>query len=515
GLEKSGLLVTAVCADCHGAHGIHPAADDRSPLHPANVAATCAKCHRFIEERLRNSVHGRGNGPGGITDEPAPGGKTRRKPSCTDCHFGHDLPHPRTGPFRLRLPSRCGNCHEDPSDRYGMSLHGALTELGYWPAAKCSDCHGAHDVVPLGDPQSPLAAGENRLKTCQKCHLHAVRNFCDFNPHADHMDAERFPVLHGVYLAMEILIYSVFAFFGIHAILWFARSLVHVWRHGRPRRVTATAVAYVRFEPVHRVFHAIVIVSFLGLALTGLPLRYSDQPWAQNLARALGGFDSTSTWHHICGVITIAYFAGHLAWVLKRAFDRRRQGVRWRTLVLGPDSPVPNGRDFKDLVGMVRWFFGRGPRPVFERWTYWEKFDYWAVFWGVAIIGASGLILWFPNLFSRVLPGAALNVAKLVHSEEALLATGFIFAIHFFGTHLRPEKFPIDLSVLTGMVSEEELREERPEFLERMRRDDKLEELRGTVPSRGVAWLLTLAGFLALVVGLGLLAGILLSAMAG
>jgi cytochrome b subunit of formate dehydrogenase len=314
---------------------------------------------------------------------------------------------------------------------------------------------------------------------------------------------------------MEILIYSVFAFFGIHSLLWFVRSLVHVVRHGRPRRLVAGQPAYVRFEPIHRIVHVIVIVSFLGLALTGLPLRYSDQAWAQALARALGGFGSTSVWHHICGVVTILYFVTHVVWLARKALERRRHGGTWRDLAFGPDSPVPNARDFVDLSRMVRWFFGRGPKPVFERWTYWEKFDYWAVFWGVGIIGTSGLILWFPNLFSRVFPGEILNVAKIVHSEEALLATSFIFAIHFFGTHFRPEKFPMDLSVLTGLVSEEELREERPEFLERMKREGKLDDLRTSSPSPRALRLVALGGSVALAVGLALLAGIVIAILTG
>ena len=111
---------------------------------------------------------------------------------------------------------------------------------------------------------------------------------------------------------------------------------------------------------------------------------------------------------------------------------------------------------------MFKWFFGRGPRPQFDRYTYWEKFDYWGVFWGMAIIGGSGLMLWFPTFFSRFLPGWLLNVATIVHGEEALLAVGFIFTIHFFHGHLRPEKFPMDMVIFTGQIPEHELKGERP-----------------------------------------------------
>jgi cytochrome b subunit of formate dehydrogenase len=158
---------------------------------------------------------------------------------------------------------------------------------------------------------------------------------------------------------------------------------------------------------------------------------------------------------------------------------------------------------------MGRWFVGLGPKPVFERWTYWEKFDYWAVFWGVVIIGTSGLILWFPNLFTLVLPGWVLNVAKIIHSEEALLATGFVFAIHFFNTHLRADKFPLDMAILTGLVTEAELREERPEYLARMEREGRLDGLADAAPSRRRLLFIVMCGFLALAIGLGLLAGMM------
>ena len=113
---------------------------------------------------------------------------------------------------------------------------------------------------------------------------------------------------------------------------------------------------------------------------------------------------------------------------------------------------VPTWRDVREFSATMTWFFGRGPRPRYGRWTYWEKFDYFAVFWGVMIIGSSGLLLWFPEFFTHVLPGWTINVATIIHSEEALLAAGFIFTIHFFNGHLRPEKFPMDPVVFTGRM---------------------------------------------------------------
>ena len=158
---------------------------------------------------------------------------------------------------------------------------------------------------------------------------------------------------------------------------------------------------------------------------------------------------------------------------------------------------------------MFRWFVGLGEKPRFDRWTYWEKFDYWAVFWGVGIIGVSGLILWFPEIFCLVLPGEVINIAKVIHSEEALLATGFIFTIHFFNTHLRAEKFPMDMSMLSGLVTEEEMHDERPEFVARMQKAGRLEQLKGIVPPHRKLRAIMLGGCISVIILLALLPGIL------
>ena len=139
---------------------------------------------------------------------------------------------------------------------------------------------------------------------------------------------------------------------------------------------------------------------------------------------------------------------------------------------------VPTLQDWRDFVAHNKWFFGKGPKPQFDRWTYWEKFDYFAVFWGVAIIGASGLIMWFPKFFTRFLPGWVINIALILHSDEALLAAGFIFSIHFFNTHFRIEKFPMDTVIFSGRVSKNEMLHERKRWYDRLVADGKLDEHR-------------------------------------
>ena len=170
--------------------------------------------------------------------------------------------------------------------------------------------------------------------------------------------------------------------------------------------------------------------------------------------------------------------------------------------LFGPDSLFPNLKDLRDIKAMFKWFFFKGPKPIFDRWTYWEKFDFMAVFWGVAIIGSSGLILWAPEFFGKFMPGWVFNIATIVHSDEALLAVGFIFTIHFFNTHLRAEKFPMDFVIFNGQITEEEMIEERGDQLKRYQEEGRLEEFEAEKPGNlFLEIILRLFGFFAVLTG--------------
>ena len=242
-----------------------------------------------------------------------------------------------------------------------------------------------------------------------------------------------------------------------------------------------------RFTRTQRIGHVFLMISFLGLAISGMPLLFAGQPWAATLARMLGGFESAGYIHRLCAFVMIVLFVGHVIIVLGGALAQGRlMKVLW-----GPDSMTPQWQDALDIWNHLKWFVGRGPRPQFGRWTYWEKFDYWAVFWGMFIIGGSGLLLWFPVFFARILPGWMFNIATLVHGEEALLAVGFIFTIHFFNGHLRPDKFPMDTVIFTGRISEEEMRHERGPELARMQADGRAAALEAgppTLESEAFGW---------------------------
>ena len=214
-----------------------------------------------------------------------------------------------------------------------------------------------------------------------------------------------------------------------------------------------------RFSRLNRILHIIMIISFMSLALTGMTLKFSYTGWAAFLSHLFGGYESAGYIHRVAAVFMVGIFVTHIVDLTRR---KRREFKTWRALLFGPDSMIFNKKDLKDFVGNLKWFLGKGPRPKYGRWTYWEKFDYFAVFWGIAVIGSTGLMLWFPELFTLIIPGWFINVATIIHSDEALLAVGFIFTVHFFNTHLRPEKFPMDIVVFTGRMPLEEFKQDKP-----------------------------------------------------
>ncbi len=255
---------------------------------------------------------------------------------------------------------------------------------------------------------------------------------------------------------------------------------------------------YRRFTPIERVMHAALMLTFVGCALSGLPLIYANKAWAASLARILGGFEGAGLIHRICAFVMITVFVSHVVLVFSRAISNKRLlSIFW-----GPDSMVPQPQDIIDIWRNFKWFVGRGPQPQFDRWTYWEKFDYWAVFWGMFIIGGSGLLLWFPVFFSRILPGWMFNIAALVHGEEALLAVGFIFTFHFFNGHVRPTKFPMDTVIFTGRIPEHELLGERRSQYERLVRENALAAAETTPPTAESQWFGWVVGGTALALGI-------------
>lgn len=460
GLIKKGLLPSAVCTDCHNTHLILTHKDEQSSIYFKNIPATCASCHQGIYKEYAASIHN-------LTTAQS----DKKLPNCEDCHSAHRIQEIQQDKFLTEVTHQCGSCHEDLSETYLDTLHGKAYTLGYLKVAKCSDCHGAHDIEKVDHPDSHV--GFNRVvKTCQKCHPDANRRFTGYLTHATHHDRQKYPVLYFTFWTMTSLLIGVFSFFGLHTLLWMPRSFKHLKEKRKSGRIHKKYYIQ-RFTTGQRIIHIFVILSFMGLALTGMMLKFASMPWAKTLADLLGGVEMAGRIHRVSAVITFGYFFVHFFSMLRL---KARTKISWKQMIFDKRSLWFNKKDLRDFAGSIKWFLGLGARPKYGRWTYWEKFDYMAVFWGVAVIGISGLMLWFPEIFTKFLPGWLINVATIIHSDEALLAVGFIFTIHFFNTHLRPESFPMDPVIFTGLVPLDEYKADRPEEYKYLKESGKLKK---------------------------------------
>jgi cytochrome b subunit of formate dehydrogenase len=294
--------------------------------------------------------------------------------------------------------------------------------------------------------------------------------------------------------------------------LWFVRAFVERLQHGGHTPLASKRFALPRFKPMHRVLYGALLIAFLGLTFTGLTLKYGNQGWGHRLAVHVGGFRTLNAWHQFFAMVAIVVLVIYVVRAVGQIVRLRREQA-WRDIAMGPDSLVPNGRDIRDFFKMSSWFIGFGRKPGFERWAYWEKLDYWAFVLAATLIGSSGLAYWFPNVFCLVFPGSILNIAKVIHTEFALYIASFLFLLHFFHGHLRAEKFPMDLSVITGLVSEDHLRKHRPDYIARLEREGKLSEMRQPPPSRRSLWLDVAVGVFVFTVGLFLLAVTILASL--
>lgn len=223
-----------------------------------------------------------------------------------------------------------------------------------------------------------------------------------------------------------------------------------------------------RFSVIDRIFHLSLMLTFIIQSATGFGRLYVTTTWGRKLTHVLGGYETCLLIHKVVGALMIIGFLIHTTYLLLR--------VNWNHPIkslLSPDSLVPNMKDLHDLIQRILWSVGLGQPPVFDRWTYYEKFDYWAVYWGLPLLAVTGLMAMYPLQTSAVLPGWSLNIAVLLHRAEAILAVTYIFIVHFFVGHLRPASFPMNEAMFSGSVPIEEIMEEKSAWIERLRREGR------------------------------------------
>jgi len=503
GLFESGLVVSATCSKCHTAHRELPADDPRSSVNPDNITKTCGNCHYGIQEILAKSVH-----------SPEVTKTDAKLPGCNDCHTSHQIQRVENGDFRLEISTQCGQCHEKLVETYFETYHGKVSKLRGELTAKCYDCHGSHAILPPSAPASTLSES-NIVTTCGACHPGANAGFVQYLPHATHDDREKYPELFWAYWGMTSLLLGTLGFFGVHTILWLIRMLIErFWESTAeeagepPVEERDEQIYFRRFEVGQIVLHLTVVVTFLTLVFTGMCLKYPDNHYFAALADVFGGPVVLGVLHRLSAILTFGYFGSHLVAVF---WKLRRREITVRGLFTEDYSLVPLPRDLVALKDNFAWFLGLGPRPQLGRWTYWEKFDYMAVFWGVAVIGLTGLVLWFSETVTLLVPGWWVNVATVIHSDEALLAAAFIFTVHFFNGHFRPGKFPMDRAIFTGRTTLAEVKRDHPKQYQRLVESGELEKYLVGPPPRWLSIASAVFGTLFLLTGLALIGAIALS----
>jgi len=261
-----------------------------------------------------------------------------------------------------------------------------------------------------------------------------------------------------------------------------------------------------RFTPLQQIFHAFLMLTFLIQSATGLARMFFETSWGKNLGYVFGGYEAARTIHVYVGILMLCGLAFHIIYLLFT--------IQWRNFpasLYGPDSLLFRTKDVKEFFQHIAWFVGLKKAPEFDRWGYWEKFDYWAVFWGMIILGGTGLLLTWQLAASRIMPGWGLNVALWVHRIEAILAMAHVFLIHFFIGHLRRHNFPMDRAMFEGSVNLEDARHERPAWIARLEQSGDLDGVLVSEAMTAQRVIYYVFGLVAVAAGLYLLIGALIN----
>jgi len=472
----SGLVAT--CIDCHSkqgtAHVILAPSNPNSTIYHFNIPTTCGQCHEKISQEYTRGVHGQA-ALRGETDTPV----------CTDCHGAHqilrvDNPKSRVSPTRVSL-TVCAPCHENDqlNVKYGLPLnvmsswehsyHGLKSTDGDPRVANCSSCHRAHLILPMTDSASSISPA-NVQSTCAKCHPSITPQLASIEIHKT----------KGIFLnrtgrtIKSIYIVAIILIIGAMMVHWLINLLKRI-------RVLNRGPQVVRMNRNELWQHTLLMVSFTVLAITGFAFHFSGSWWARFLFGWPGGFAVRGTIHLVAAGLFVITTIWHIIYLFTR---RGKAFLR---------DIFPRVRDFRQFFQAMAYDLGlRKEEPRFDRFSYIEKAEYWALVWGTVVMTITGFALWFGTTTESVLKVGALGVMLVIHFYEAILAGLAILIWHFYSTIFNPPVYPNNPSWYTGRMPVSMYRDEHADDtsaeIEGGSKDHEVAEVRETgLPEEEIA----------------------------
>lgn len=471
-IEKNGDA--ASCIDCHESHNVLKGTDSRSTVNRLNIPNTCGKCHSAIQSEFSESIHGqlvaKGNGDA---------------PSCTNCHGEHNIlrADDPNSPVAFQNVSReiCSPCHESValSEKYGMSAnryktfsesyHGLALSGGSATVANCGSCHGVHNIKPSSDPTSMIHK-DNLVKTCGSCHPGANETFTKGTIHVT-LEKDDEPILYWISTIYISLLFSILGGMFLHNLLDLIKKskIKKLKQLGHIREEKHGHALYLRMTVNERIQHATMAISFMILVLTGFMLRYPESWWVSHIRDIWPDAVEYRSWiHRIAAIAMILVSFYHIYYI---AFTQRgRQLVK---------DLFPTLKDFTDAIGIAKFNLGLSKeKPKLDRFSYVEKAEYWALVWGTIVMTVTGLLMWIYIDYIGVFSKLDWDIARTIHYYEAWLAFLAIVIWHFYFVIFNPDVYPMSLAWFKGTVTEEEMAEEHPLELERIKRKQAEERMK-------------------------------------
>lgn len=416
---------------------------------------------------------------------------------CTLCHTDENFvryfySHVTTRLHKARdsreVIAICAGCHADPdfARRHGLSdvvssyfetYHGKAILLGSTFAPDCLDCHAragsVHEMRAKTDPLSSVHP-ENRPSTCstEDCHSTAKPALASFDVHADR-NIRTHPLEFAVGLFFVVATLGILLPILTLNVLGLIRELFPSHQAEKEldrlvkiaKKKAAAEGGITRFTLSLRIQHAFLVIVFVILCLTGFPMKFPQASWSPVLYDLFGGVNGAPIVHRVAGVALLVGFALHIILILinvgRSMKARGLHGLRAWITEISALPMIPKYRDLKDLIAWVKYVCFLSPkRANFGHFSWKEKLEYLGLFWGIPLLGVTGILLWAESISSHVFPGWVLNVAYLAHTYESLLAVAHIALVHIPGILGRPGLTPLSAMIWNGKISPHVLAEE-------------------------------------------------------